>query len=241
MVESGAVIGRGTRILANAVVTGHATIGQDCEIHFSAVVGHEPQDLTFEGASSRVIIGDRTILREFVTIHRATAEGGATTIGEDCLLMVNSHVAHDCTIGNNVVICNSALIAGHVTVEDRGFLSGNTVVHQFARVGKLVMLSGLSGIGRDVGPYLTVARRGEVTGLNTVGMRRAGYDGAARRRVREAYRALFQADTLDEGLALVREGGAEHEDITAILEFYGKSRRGYARPATRKWLETQAV
>ena len=240
VIEAGAVVGDGTSVLANAIVTGHATIGAGCQIHYGAVIGHEPQDLAFEGAESRVILGDGCVVREYATVHRATREGGATVVGENCLLMVGSHVAHDCQIGRNVVICNSALVAGHAIVGDRAFLSGNAVVHQFSRVGRLVMLSGISGIGRDVGPFLTVACRSQVAGLNTVGMRRAGLSGTTRRLVRDAYRMLFKAETIDEGLAQIRERIEPDPAVKEILDFYSISGRGFARPATHRWLEFAA-
>jgi UDP-N-acetylglucosamine acyltransferase len=194
------------------------------------VIGHEPQDLSFDGAPSRVVIGDRTVVREYATIHRATKEGKATVIGEGCYLMAHSHVAHDCRVGARAILCNSALVAGHCEIGERAFLSGNTVIHQFCRIGQLVMVSGNSGAGRDIGPFLTVAARSDVVGVNVVGMRRAGFDAAARRRVKEAYRALFGAAGLDDGLARVRGIGREHPEIAAILDFYAGSRRGYSRP-----------
>lgn len=237
VVEAGALVGSGTRILAHAVVTGHATIGRDCEVHYGAVVGHDPQDLGFEGGATRCEIGDGTVIREHATVHRSTSTGQPTRIGRRCLLMGHSHVAHDCQIGDGVVICNSALVAGHAQVGERAFLSGNTVVHQFCRLGKLVMLSGISGVARDVGPYLTVASRSRIVGLNMVGMRRAGYGGEARKRVKEAYRMLFGAASLEEGTARVATLGEEHEEITAILEFFAASRRGFSRPTSRTWWE----
>ncbi len=230
VIEAGAVVGAGTTVGAHAIITGYATIGRRCQVHFGAVIGHEPQDLAFDGAPSRVVIGDRTVVREYATVHRATKEGQVTAVGEGCYLMTNSHVAHDCRVGNQVIICNSALVAGHVEVGDRAFLSGNTVVHQFSRVGRLVMLSGTSGIGRDVGPFLTVAGRSDIVGFNSVGMRRAGMGGEARRRVKEAYRLLFGASSLDQGLERIQDLGREHDEILAILDFYRPSRRGFSRP-----------
>jgi UDP-N-acetylglucosamine acyltransferase len=216
--------------MAHAVLTGFATIGRECHIHYGAVIGHEPQDLSFDGASTRAVVGDRTIVREYATVHRATREGGATVVGEDCYLMAHSHVAHDCRIGNKAILCNSALVAGHCEVGERAFLSGNTVVHQFCRVGRCVMLSGGSGIGRDIGPFLTVAGRSEVVGFNSVGMRRAGLDAAARHRVKEAYGLLFGAPSLEEGCARIAEMGPDHEETAEILEFFRRTRRGFSRP-----------
>lgn len=230
VVEAGAVLGAGTQIFAHAIVTGFATLGVECQVHFGAVVGHEPQDLGFDGAPSRVQVGRKTIIREYATVHRATQEGQVTIVGDECFLMAHSHVAHDCQLGDRVIVCNSALVAGHCRIGDRAFLSGNTVIHQFCRVGALVMLSGNSGIGRDVGPFLTVASRSEIVGVNSVGMRRAGMSGEARRRVKESYRLLFGAADLREGLDRLKDSAQENSEVRAICEFYAGSRRGFSRP-----------
>ncbi|MEE2713161.1 MAG: acyl-ACP--UDP-N-acetylglucosamine O-acyltransferase [Planctomycetota bacterium] len=231
VIEAGAVVGASTTIDAHVVVKASATIGEDCRLHVGAVIGDDPQDVSFDlGAPTRVEIGDRTVLREYVTVHRSTAPERPTRIGSDCLLMGSSHVAHDCLVGDHVVLCNAALVAGHVEVGPRAFISGNAVVHQFCRVGAVVMLSGLSGISRDVGPYLTVSGRSDVSGLNVIGMRRAGLSGATRARVKEAYRRLFASTLLADGLVGVRELGLEHDEIREIAAFYAASQRGYSRP-----------
>lgn len=229
IVEAGAVIGDGTTIMAHAVISGHATLGRDCAVHYGAIVGHEPQDLAFRGGTGRLRVGDRTVIREQATLHRATREDRDTVVGDDCYLMGQCHVAHDCQIGDHVIICNSCLIAGHVEVADRAFLSGNSVIHQFSRVGRVVMLSGSSAIGKDVGPFLTVAGRSDVLGFNTVGMRRASLTTDARRRVKDAYHELFAAPSLELGLERVASIG-EQPEIASILAFYRQSRRGFSRP-----------
>jgi UDP-N-acetylglucosamine acyltransferase len=231
VIEAGARIGDGTVVGPHAVVTGFTTIGRNCRIFPSACVGGDPQDLSFQGADTRVEIGDGTTIREFATVHRATKPGAATVIGRDCYLMVSSHVAHDCVLGDRVVVCNCALVAGHVQVGDRAFLSGNTVVHQFSRIGSLAMLGGLSGVGLDVGPYLTVVKRNEIRAINMVGLRRAGLDLESRRRIQTAYRELFGAPSLTDGLDVVRALGAERPEIRAILDFFEfPSKRGFCRP-----------
>lgn len=231
VVEAGAVIGAGTTLDAHVVVKGPATVGVDCRLHAGVVIGDDPQDLAFDpGVPSRVEIGDRTILREYVTIHRSTDPARPTRIGSDCLFMGGSHVAHDCQVSDHVILCNAALVAGHVEIGPRAFISGHTVIHQFCRIGAVVMLSGLSGIGRDVGPYLTVSGRSDVNGLNVVGMRRAGVTSDARLRVKEAYRHLFMSPRLKDGLAAIRGLGVQHPEINEIAEFYAGSKRGYSRP-----------
>jgi UDP-N-acetylglucosamine acyltransferase len=231
VVEAGAIVGRLVTLDAHVVIKGCVVLGEECQVHAGAVIGGDPQDLSFDRSiPSEVHIGDRTILREHVTVHRATTPGGATRVGEDCLLMGSSHVAHDAVVGDHVVLCNSALVAGHVTIGDRAFISGNSVIHQFARVGRVVMLSGASGIGRDVGPFLTVAGRSDIVGINAVGMRRAGINAPARARVKDAYRRLFGVPTLDEGRELVRLLGSGFPEVQDILEFFSDSRRGFSRP-----------
>jgi UDP-N-acetylglucosamine acyltransferase len=240
VVEKGARVGQGSVIMANAVITKYATIGRRCKIHYGAVIGGDPQDLTFNDVPTRVVLGDEVVVRECASIHRATKPGAATIIGKGCYLMVNSHVAHDCVLGERAIICNSALVAGHCVIGDRAFLSGNTVIHQFSRVGPLVMLSGISGVGRDIGPYLIVAGRSQVRGINVVGLRRAGLDGAARLRVKEAYRELFAAPKLEDGVAALRaNGAAAHPEIALIADFFAaESKRGFSRPKRGKVLGT---
>ena len=231
VIEGGAVIGAGTSIDAHVIVKGSVTLGRHCRVHGGAILGDDPQDLAFPtGIESRVILGDRTVVREQVTVHRATNPDRPTRIGDDCLLMAQSHVAHDCQISDHVVLCNGALVAGHVEIGQRAFISGNTVVHQFCRVGAVVMLSGISGIGRDVGPYLTVAGRSEIGGVNVVGLRRAGLKGEQRMRIKQAYRALFASSTLAAGMDEVRALGVEQPEVRAIIDFYAGSKRGFSRP-----------
>jgi UDP-N-acetylglucosamine acyltransferase len=231
VIEAGARVGDNSVIMANAVITGFATIGRNCRIHHAACVGGDPQDLAFQGADTRVEIGDGTVLREFATVHRATKPGSSTIVGRDCYLMVSSHVAHDCVLGERVIVCNCALVAGHVHVGDRAFLSGNTVVHQFSRIGSLAMLGGLSGVGLDIGPYLTVVKRNEVRAINMVGLRRAGFDLDARRRIQTAYRELFGAGSLADGLTTVSSLGPDLPEIRAIVSFFQvPSKRGFCRP-----------
>lgn len=232
VIEAGVQIGEGVVIGPHVVIKSGTELGDECRVHAGAVLGDDPQDLAFDRQlETRLVVQARTVIREHVTIHRATDPARPTRIGQDCLLMAHSHVGHDAHLGSRVILCNSALIAGHVEVQDRAFLSGNTVVHQFCRVGEGVMLSGVSGVNRDVGPYLTVAERSDVVGINTVGLRRAGMNSERRRRVVQAYRALFSAPSLEGGLEAVRAlESSEEPEIRRILDFYQGTKRGYARP-----------
>ena len=173
IVEPGAVIGphvrigAGTRIGSHALVTGWTRIGEQCSVHHAAVVGGPPQDLKYSGAESYVEIGDRTVLREFSTVHLAAEAGMTTRVGSDCLIMAYGHVAHDCRVGDRVVIANTVQMAGFVTIEDWAIIGGMSAIHQFVRIGCHSMVGGCSRITQDVAPFVKVAgqsaaaRRGE--------------------------------------------------------------------------------
>lgn len=185
-------IGPRTRVYPHAYLDGWTEIGADCRIHPHAVVGHLPQDLAFTGEKSYCRVGDGTIIREGVSIHRGTMPGSATVIGQRCFLMANSHVAHNCVVGDDVKMANGALLAGHVHVQHGAFISGNTVVHQFVRIGELVMTQGSAIISMDVPPFFMVSQLNTCVGLNVIGMRRAGFGPEERAELREAYRLLYR-------------------------------------------------
>ena len=226
IIEAGAVIGDRTKILSSAFVAGCCEIGPDCEIHTGALVGGPPQMLGMKGAGGRVRVGAGTIVREHVTIHRATDDAAATTVGEGCFLLANSHIAHDCRVGNEVVLANGALLAGHVSVGDRAFVSGNAVVHQFARIGRLAMIGGGSRVAKDVVPFTMVVNDSEVYGLNTVGLRRAGFNAAERQELKRIFRTLYRSSlNLSQALDVLR-GGEPSSVLTEILTFIEGSKRG---------------
>ena len=188
-------IGEGSVIGPHAVVYRYTTIGPGCKVHGGAVLGDVPQDIGFGGGWTGVQIGANCIIREGVTIHRGTKEGTSTLVGDDCFLMVNSHLAHNVVLGNGVIMANGALLAGYVEVGDGAFISGNAVVHQFTRIGRLAMISGLSGTGKDVPPFCTVhgLRRNEIAGLNIVGLRRSGMSPDERKQVKAAFSVLYRS------------------------------------------------
>jgi UDP-N-acetylglucosamine acyltransferase len=174
VIEEHVKIAAGTRVMANAYLTGHTEIGRDNEIHMGAVIGHEPQDLKFDRTCrSYLKIGDRNVFREYCTVHRGTEPESATRIGNECYLMGLSHVAHNCVIGNGVIICNGASVAGHAHIGDRAFLSGCVLIHQFTHVGRLAMFQGATKVSMDVPPFTLAAGTNEVHALNLVGLRRA--------------------------------------------------------------------
>lgn len=193
IVEAGAVVGDRTQLMVSAFVAGCSTIGADCQLHQGAAVGGAPQMRVMDGPGGRVRIGNGTILREHVTVHRAVGTDAWTTVGDRCYLLATSHVGHDCAVGHEVTIANGALLAGFVSVGDRAFISGNVAVHQFVRVGRLVMIGGLARVPKDVPPFTMVARDGWVYGLNVVGMRRAGLTPEDRLTIKRAYHTIYHA------------------------------------------------
>jgi UDP-N-acetylglucosamine acyltransferase len=227
VVIDGAVhIGRGTKVLAHAVLTGNTTIGEDNEIHMGTVIGHIPQDVAYKGASTFLKIGNRNIIREHSQMHRGTKEGTSTVIGDDNFFMHNSHVAHNCQIGNQTIIAGGALLAGYVEVEDRAFVSGNCVVHQFVRIGALALLRGLSRTSRDVPPFCIMDGTHTVRGLNAIGLRRAGFDRERIRALRDAFARLFrQKVNLKEAVEELRQESCT-PDVTYLLNFIQQSKRG---------------
>lgn len=197
-VEPYAVIGNKVTIGANTVVGSHAIIdglteiGRDNQIFPGAAIGLEPQDLKYQGANSRVIIGDRNRIREYVTINRATNEGEATVIGNDNLLMAYSHVGHNCVIADQVIIANSVAIAGHVNIESMAIISGVLGIHQFVHIGRMAMVGGMSRISRDVPPYMMVeGNPAKVRSLNLTGLRRRGFSKEEIRQLKKAFSYLY--------------------------------------------------
>jgi len=193
VIERNVRIGAGTRIYPHAYISEGTTLGQRCQIHPFAVVGHHPQDVKWTGEPSFTQVGDETIIREHATIHRGTLPGSTTVIGQRCFIMANGHVAHNAQVGNQVIIANGALISGHVQVGDRAFISGNVVVHQFVRIGELAMIGGGTRVGTDVPPFMTVIERNYLVGPNVVGLRRAGFSAAERHEIRRAYQLLCRS------------------------------------------------
>jgi UDP-N-acetylglucosamine acyltransferase len=227
VVEGPVKIRRGTRVMAHATLMGWTEIGEENEIHPGAVLGDAPQDKAYAGTETYLKIGSRNIVREYVQIHRGTAPGSSTVVGNENYLMAGAHVGHNCRLGDQIVLANGALLAGYVEVGDRAFISGNCVVHQFVRVGELSLMRGLSGASRDVPPYSIVDWQHTVRGLNVVGLKRAGLEEQKIRRLKEAFRVLFRKGR-NLGLA-VRELETNKDlapEVQALLEFIKTSKRG---------------
>jgi UDP-N-acetylglucosamine acyltransferase len=221
-------IGPRTRVMAGAYLTGATEIGADNVIHPGAVLGNEPMDLAYSGVPTGVRIGDRNVFREHAEVHRGTKPDTVTVIGDDCYLMSRAHVAHNCVIGDRVIIASGAMLAGYVAAEEGAFVSGNCVVHQYVRIGKLAIMRGLSRTSRDVPPFSIMDGTHTVRGLNRVGLRRAGFDRDRIRALAAAFRILFRVRTnLSQALARV-EAEVRSPDVDYLAAFIRASRRGVA-------------
>lgn len=230
-IEGDVEIGDGTRLIGNVTVMNGARIGRECTVFPGAVVGAQPQDLKFRGEETVAIIGDRTTLRECVTIHRGTASKGRTVVGNDCLIMAYCHVAHDCELGNKIIMSNATQLAGEVIVDDCAVIGGGTLVHQFCHLGSYIMVQGGALINKDIPPYVLAARDPiAFTGVNVIGLRRHGFSHESIARIQEIYRILYNsgmniAEALDR-LPLMMEPTPE---LDSILNFIHASGRGILR------------
>jgi UDP-N-acetylglucosamine acyltransferase len=233
VIEAGVTVGPRTVIGAHAVLRSGAEIGADCAIDCHAVIAGPPQDRKFDPALvSGVRLGDGVIVREGVTIHRSTRAHGFTEIGAGAFLMANSHVAHDCQVGAGAVLANGVLLAGHVEIGPHAFLGGNAALHQFTRVGESAIVSGLTGISRDVPPFCMVAGRDDLIGLNLVALKRRGFDRAAIHLLKACYHAVFPANGGNpRALAAAALAGLPDGDNPArtFLAFFQSGRRGFVR------------
>jgi UDP-N-acetylglucosamine acyltransferase len=228
-------IGDGCLLGAHVTVLRYTTLGKNCQVHAGAVLGDLPQDLNYKNDKSFVQVGDDCMIREGVTIHRGTGSGTVTEVGQGCLLMANSHLAHNVKVGNRVIIANGALLAGYVQVGDRAFISGNCLVHQFARVGRLAMLSGGCALHKDlpafcITPALT---RDTVMGLNTIGLKRANFSAEDRQLLKQAWEVLYLS-TSNVAVALEKLAAFESPLVQEWCEFIPAARFGICRFASRK-------
>ena len=226
-------IAAGTTVGPHAVIEGRTEIGADNQIFQFVSIGAVPQDLKFHGEESTLKIGDRNKIREFVTIHLGTEDGGGvTTVGSDCLFMAYSHIAHDCVIGDHVILANGATMAGHVEVDDYAILGGLSAVHQFGRIGCHVMASGGSMIAQDVAPYSIVqGDRAKTVGLNLIGLKRRGFTDEALANIKQLYKLVFRSNLkLDEAVARIEaEFDVTADEVAIYLAFIKRSERGLAR------------
>ena len=234
-VGSDVVLEDGVELVSHAVIDGYTLIGADAKIFPFATIGMAPQDVKYRDEPTRCEIGARTQVREHCTIHRGTAKGrGITVVGADCMLMAVAHVAHDCVLGNNVIVANNAVMGGHVSIGDGAVIGGQSALHQFARIGRGAMISGVTGVAGDVVPFgMVFGNRGVLTGLNVIGLSRRGYDRPQIHRVRAAYRLLFTGQgVFADRLMLTRDLYGNDALVAEILDFIAaSSRRGLIKSA----------
>lgn len=225
-------IDSGTWIGPHVVINGHTKIGKDNKIFQFASIGEQPQDLKYKGDPTRLEIGDRNTIREFVTLNRATVEGGGITrIGNDNLFMAYVHVAHDCQVGNKIVFANSASLAGHVVVEDNAILGGFTLVHQFSRIGAHCMTSMGSAVNRDVPPYVIVSGNyAKPYGINKIGLKRRGFSDESIRAITNAFKLLVRSHrSREEVMEEVKPLAEKFPEVKRFVDFIKSSKRGIVR------------
>lgn len=234
VIEADTVLGDRCEIRAHAVIAEGTRMGAGNQVGYGAVIGAEPQDLSWSGSPSRVVLGEGNVIREQVTIHRGAKPESETRIGNGNYLMVGCHVGHNCIVGDRAILVNHVLLAGYVEVGDRAFLGGGSVFHQHVRIGELVMVRGGIRLGMDIPPFLMAVDENEVAGLNRVGLRRAGFSEEARRRLDAAYRVLYESGyNVTQALEKMEERWQE-EEVRRMIDFIRASRRGICTPDRRR-------
>jgi UDP-N-acetylglucosamine acyltransferase len=225
------VIGDGCVIAPRATLEQRATLAANVRVGSGSIVGGDPQDLKFDGEITHVEIGENTVLREYVTVNRGTAQSRKTVVGRDCLIMTYTHLAHDCRVGDHVIISNGSQIAGHVIIEDRVIISGLVAVHQFVKIGAHAFLAGGAIVQRDVPPYVMVAGNPAVPHMvNAEGLKRRGFDEDQVKNVRNAYRILYRSDLkLAEATEKLRVLGETQPEVKAFVDFVTSSTRSIVR------------
>tara|TARA_B110000091_G_C13700056_1_gene425875 strand:+ start:81 stop:860 length:780 start_codon:yes stop_codon:yes gene_type:complete len=220
-------IGENTIIHSHVNIAGHTKIGKRNKIYPFASIGNDPQDLKYNGEETKLIIGDENTIREYVTINPGTVgDGGKTIIGNNCLFMISSHVAHDCLIGNNVIIANNVPLGGHVIIEDNVVIGGNSAVQQFTRIGKMAMIGGMTGVLHDVIPYgLSTGNRNSLQGLNLIGLRRAKFENKKILGLSEAYKEIFVTKNLTENISKLNGSLKDNELVKEVIKFIIKDKK----------------
>ena len=214
-------------LISNVHIEGNTTIGAGTKIFPFASIGTQPQDLKFKGEKNSLIIGQNNLIREYVTINPGTEGGGSKTIiGNNCLFMISSHIAHDCKIGNNVIIANNVPLGGHVTIEDSVVIGGNSAVQQFTRIGRLAMIGGMTGVLKDVIPFgLSLGNRNYLQGLNLIGLRRQKYDNKKIMGLDKAFKDIFASKNLHENLSRINGEYKGNELVNEVIKFIEKDKK----------------
>lgn len=241
-------IGSGTKIGSHVVIDGITSIGDNCHIFSGATIGLEPQDLKYGGEPTGVVIGNNCVIREYVTIHRATKQGN-TVIGDNCFLMNYSHIAHNCQVGNGVIMANNTTLAGHVEVGEGAVFAGMVILHQFIKVGRYCMLGGMTGSRVDLPPFtLCDGRPAMVRGLNVIGLRRNKVGPEKRNAIKQTYKLIYRSGlNHTQALARVKDEVEQFDEVKEICEFFAGSKRGVAlffgdqKEGTREMGETLEV
>ena len=222
-------IGARTRLIGHVTILGITELGADNVLHPGAVIGDEPQDLTYTGVARSVKIGDRNVFREYTTVHRGSEHGDVTIMGDDNFMMQNAHVAHDCRVGNSTIIAGGALLAGWVELGDRALVSGNCVVHQYTRIGRLAMMRGLSRTSRDVPPFCIMDGTHTLRGINVVGLKRAGISSKSIHALRHAFTSMFGTrQNLKLAIERLEKSTALTPEVIEMVNFIRASKRGVA-------------
>tara|TARA_B100001996_G_scaffold275119_1_gene215859 strand:+ start:1514 stop:2296 length:783 start_codon:yes stop_codon:yes gene_type:complete len=221
------IINENVVIHSHVNISGDTTIGKGCKIFPFASIGNDPQDLKYSGEKTKLIIGNKNIIREYVTINPGTIGGGGTTsIGNNCLFMISSHIAHDCKIGNNVIIANNVPIGGHGIIDDDVIIGGNAAVHQFTRIGKMAMIGGMTGVTTDVIPYgLSLGNRNYLEGINLIGLRRKNIPNKDILELSSAYKSIFKTNNLNENLNKLNGEFKENKLVNDVIEFINKDKK----------------
>ena len=214
-------------LVSNVHIEGNTTIGKGTKIFPFASIGTQPQDLKYKGEKNSLYIGENNLIREYVTINPGTEGGGfKTLIGNNCLFMISSHIAHDCKIGNNVIIANNVPLGGHVIIEDSVVIGGNSAVQQFTRIGRLAMIGGMTGVLKDVIPFgLSVGNRNFLQGLNLIGLRRHKYDNQKIMALDRAYKDIFASKNFHDNLSKINGEFKDNELVTEVIEFIEKDKK----------------
>ena len=214
-------------LISNVHIEGKTTVGKATKIFPFASIGTTPQDLKYNNEPNSLLIGERNTIREYVTINPGTAGGGGrTTIGNDCLFMISSHVAHDCIVGNNVIIANNVPLGGHVTIEDSVVIGGNSAVQQFTRIGRLAMIGGMTGVLKDVIPFgLSIGNRNYLQGLNLIGLRRKNYENKKIIELDKAYKEIFSSKKLHESLSEINNEFKGNELVEEVINFIARDKK----------------
>jgi UDP-N-acetylglucosamine acyltransferase len=226
VIDEGVALGADCVIGPHVYLTGQMIIGLHNQFHAGCVIGDAPQDLKYKGEPTRLRIGDHNVFREHVTVHRSNKVEEETVIGSNNFLMAHCHVAHNCRLGNQVILANGALLGGHVAVDDKAFISGNCLVHQFIRVGTLALMQGGAAISKDLPPFTMARGYNGICGLNIVGLRRAALSAEQRLELKRLYHALFRSGrNLREALAAAREQFTG-DSAKVMLDFVASAKRG---------------